>query len=87
MYLHGSKFDNGPEFISRAVDAWAHINGVKLGFSRLGKPTDNPYIESFNERLRVECLNQHWFKTLSEAREEIESWRIDYNERRPHTSL
>lgn len=81
------KVDNGPEFISRALDAWAHWNGVKLEFSRPGKPTDNAYIESFNGRLRAECLNQHWFETLLEAREEIERWRRDYNERRPHTSL
>ena len=81
------KVDNGPEFVSRALDAWAHVNNVKLEFSRPGKPTDNPYIESFNGRLRAECLNQHWFETLSEARQEIESWRVDYNERRPHTSL
>jgi putative transposase len=81
------KVDNSPEFTSRALDAWAHLNGVKLEFSRPGKPTDNPYIESFNGRLRAECLNQYWFETLAEAREEIESWRVDYNERRPHTSL
>jgi putative transposase len=81
------KVDNGPEFVSRALDAWAHINNVRLEFSRPGKPTDNPYIESFNGRLRAECLNQHWFETLSEARQEIENWRVDYNERRPHTSL
>ena len=81
------KVDNGPEFTSRALDAWAHFNGVKLEFSRPGKPTDNPYIESFNGRLRAECLSQQWFETLAQAREEIESWRVDYNERRPHTSL
>jgi putative transposase len=81
------KVDNGPEFTSRALDAWAHFNNVKLEFSRPGKPTDNAYIESFNGRLRAECLNQHWFETLVQAREEIESWRKDYNEQRPHTSL
>ena len=81
------KVDNGSEFTSRALDAWAHFNNVKLEFSRPGKPTDNPYIESFNGRLRAECLNQYWFETLVQAREEIESWRVDYNERRPHTSL
>jgi putative transposase len=81
------KVDNGPEFTSRALDAWAHFNGVKLEFSRPGKPTDNPYIESFNGRLRAECLSQQWFETLAQAREEIENWRVDYNERRPHTSL
>lgn len=81
------KVDNGPEFVSRALDTWTHLNGVKLEFSRPGKPTDNAYIESFNGRLRAECLNQQWFETLAQAREEIESWRKDYNERRPHTSL
>jgi putative transposase len=81
------KVDNGPEFTSRALDAWAHSNGVKLEFSRPGKPTDKPFIESFNGRLGAECLNQQWFETLAQAREEIESWRVDYNERRPHTSL
>ena len=81
------KVDNGPELVSRALDAWAHFNGVKLEFSRQGRPTDNPYIESFNGRLRAECLNQQWFETLAQAREEIESWRVDYNERWPHTSL
>ena len=55
-----SAFDS-PEFTSRALDAWAHFNGVKLEFSRPGKPTDNPYIESFNRRLRAECLNLLWF--------------------------
>lgn len=59
--------DNGSEFISRAVDDWAHRNGVKLDFSRPGKPTDNCFIESFNGRLREECLNQHWFHNLEEA--------------------
>ena len=81
------KVDNGPEFLSRALDGWAHGHGVKLEFSRPGKPTDNPYIESFNGRLRAECLNQHWFESLMQAREVIESWRKDYNEQRPHTSL
>lgn len=70
-----------------ALDAWTHVNNVKLEFSRPGKPTDNPYIESFNGRLRAECLNQHWFDTLAEAQQEIESWRVDYNERRPNTSI
>lgn len=81
------KVDNGSEFTSRALDAWVHLNGVKLEFSGPGKPTDNPYIESFNGRLRAECLNQHWFETLQQAREEIEQWRKDYNEQRPHTAL
>ena len=81
------KVDNGSEFCSRALDAWAHCHGVKLEFSRPGKPTDNAFIESFNGRLRQECLNQNWFLSLAEARETIENWRQDYNEYRPHSSL
>jgi putative transposase len=81
------KVDNGSEFISKVVDAWAHRNGVKLEFSRPGKPTDNAFIESFNGRLRQECLNQNWFLSLADARETIENWRQDYNEYRPHSSL
>jgi putative transposase len=79
--------DNGPEFVSKALDEWAHRNGVKLAFSRLGTPTDNAYIESFNGRLREECLNQHWFRSLEEAKEILERWRIEYNTERPHSSL
>jgi putative transposase len=51
--------DNGPEFISKALDAWAHRNGVRLAFSRPGTPTDNPFIEAFNGRFRQECFDQH----------------------------
>ncbi|NIM96807.1 MAG: IS3 family transposase [candidate division Zixibacteria bacterium] len=79
--------DNGPEFISKDVDLWAYWNHVKLDFSRPGKPTDNAYIESFNARFRLECLNEHWFLSLEDAREKIEVWRRDYNETRPHSSL
>ena len=79
--------DNGPEFISKALDAWAYRNGVRLEFSRLGKPTDNAFVESFNGHVREECLNQHWFETLAEAREVIEAWRVEYNEERPHRAL
>jgi putative transposase len=60
--------DNGPEFTSKARDAWAHQHGVKLAFSRPGTPTDNPRIKAFNARFRAECLNQHWFAALEEAR-------------------
>jgi putative transposase len=81
------RVDNGPEFISKDLDRWAYWNKVKLDFSRPGKPTDNAFIESFNARLRAECLNEHWFLTLVDAREKIESWREDYNLRRPHSSL
>jgi putative transposase len=79
--------DNGSEFISQAMDEWAHRNGVKLDYSRPGKPTDNPFIESFNGKLREECLNQHWFNSLGEAKATIEAWRQEYNQERPHRSL
>jgi len=79
--------DNGPEFISKALDAWAYHNGVRLEFSRPGKPTDNAFAESFNGRFRDECLNQHWFASLEEARRVIEAWRVEYNTERPHRSL
>jgi len=81
------RVDNGPEFISKDVDLWAYWNHVKLDFSRPGKPTDNAYIESFNARLRLECLNEHWFMSLEDAREKTEEWRRDYNQNRPHSSL
>jgi putative transposase len=81
------RVDNGPEFISRSLDLWAYFNGVKLDFSRPGKPTDNAVIESFNGRLRDECLNQHWFLSLDEARAVTEAWRDDYNRVRPHGAL
>ena len=67
--------DNGCEFISKALDKWAYENKVSLDFSRPGKPTDNPFIESFNGSFRDECLNSHWFLSLEDAREKIETWR------------
>jgi putative transposase len=79
--------DNGPEFVSRALDAWAYRNGVRLEFSRPGKPTDNAFAESFNGRFRDECLDQHWFAPVEEARATIEAWRIEYNTARPHRAL
>ena len=79
--------DNGTEFTSKALDEWAHRRKIKLQFSRPGKPTDNPFIESFNGRLRQECLDQHWFVSIEDAQQKIENWRIDYNENRPHSSL
>lgn len=79
--------DNGPELRGRELDRWAHDHGVKLFFMDPGKPTQNASIESFNGRFREECLDQNWFISLAEARRVIESWRIDYNEHRPHTSL
>ena len=79
--------DNGPEFRGKALDAWAHQHGVQLQFSRPGKPVDNTYIEAFNGRLRDECLNQHWFLSLADARRIIEQWRTGYNTARPHRAL
>jgi len=81
------RVDNGPEFISKSLDWWAYFNKVTLDFSRPGKPTDNAHIESFNGRVRQECLNQHWFLSLEDAQERIDHWRLDYNEHRPHSSL
>jgi putative transposase len=79
--------DNGPELTSRALDTWAYRTGVDLRFIRPGKPIENAYVESFNGRFRDECLNEHWFASLDEARVVIEEWRIDYNQYRPHSSL
>jgi putative transposase len=72
---------------SSALDRWAYQRGVRLHFIRPGKPTDNAFIESFNGKLRDECLNANWFDTLEQARQIIYEWWHDYNERRPHSSL
>jgi putative transposase len=79
--------DNGSEFQSKAVDAWADAHRVKLDFIRPGKPVDNCFIESFNARVRDECLNANVFVSLADARRKIEMWRVDYNEHRPPSSL
>ena len=79
--------DNGPEFTGVAVDQWAHQRGVQWQFIEPGKPIQNAYVESFNGKLRDECLNEHWFAQLDQARQLIEQWRCDYNECRPHSSL
>ena len=79
--------DNGPEFISNVLDAWAYERGIKLHFTRPGRPVDNAFIESFNGKFRDECLNQNWFMSLGHARQVIEKWRVDYNMVRPHSSL
>jgi len=81
------KVDNGPEFISKAMDAWAYQRQIHLQFSRPGKPVDNRFIESFNGRFRDECLNDNWFMSLKDSREIVETWRMDYNSARPHSSL
>jgi putative transposase len=79
--------DNGTEFYSRAMDAWAYRNNVKLDFIRPGKPVENAFIESFNGRLRDECLNTEVFASLEDAREKLEAWRVDYNLFRPHSAI
>ena len=79
--------DNGPEFTSRALDTWAYGQGIQLHFIEPGKPVQNCFVESFNGKVREECLNEHWFVDLIDARSKIEAWREDYNEVRPHSSL
>jgi putative transposase len=86
-YPEKIRVDNGPEFISKVLDQWAHETNVKLDFSRPGKPTDNAHIESFNGSLRDECLNINWFLSIEDARSKLDTWRKDYNEYRPHSSL
>jgi putative transposase len=79
--------DHGSEFTSKALEEWAWRRHVRLDFIRPGKPMENGYIESFNGRLRDECLNVNQFMSLDDARAKIEAWRVDYNQRRPHSSL
>ena len=79
--------DNGTEFTSRALDHWAYKNKLKLDYTRPGKPTDNGFIESFNARVRSECLSQHYFSSVEEARSVLQAWRDEYNHQRPHSAL
>lgn len=79
--------DHGPEFPSRALEEWAYRRGVHLDCIRPGKPVENAFVESFNGRLRDECLNVHPFTSMAEAQHIIEAWRLDDNQRRPHSSL
>ena len=79
--------DHGTEFMSRALEDWAYQRGVQLDFIRPGKPVENAFIEAFNGRLRDECLNVHQFTSIADAQAKIEAWRVDYNTRRPHSSL
>jgi putative transposase len=81
------RVDNGPEFVSKVLDAWAFEKGIALHFIGPGKPTENGHVESFNGKLRDECLNVNWFIDLADAKEKIELWRRDFNEVRPHSSL
>jgi putative transposase len=79
--------DNGPEFTCKAMFFWQKESGVTLSFIQPGKPTQNAFVESLNGRFRQECLNQHWFRSLEEAREIIDAWRHHYNHERPHSTL
>lgn len=79
--------DNGTEFTSKAMFFWSKETGVGLGFIQPGKPTQNAFVESLNGKFRNECLNRHWFRTMEEARVEIDLWREYYNHVRPHSAL
>jgi len=79
--------DNGSEFTSRVMDAWAYRHGIQLDCIRPGKPVENGFIESFNGRLRDECLNVDVFFTLDDVQEKLARWRTDYNLLRPHSAL
>ena len=81
------QLDNGPEFRSRLLMKWCHDHGVEIRFITPGKPTQNGHVESLIGTLRNECLNEHWFTDLKDAREKIETWRDRYNSFRPHSSL
>ena len=83
-YIH---CDNGCEFTSKIMDQWAWLNDVRMDFSRPGKPTENAYIESFNGRVRQECLNLHWFTDMNEVQARLAVWRVEYNLERPESSL
>ena len=78
--------DHGTEFTSKTLDEWCHLRGVKLDFIRPGKPTENGFIESFNGRLRDECLNVNEFATLDQVPQVLEAWQHDYNHHQPHGS-
>ena len=79
--------DNGTEFMSKAMFFWQKESGVRLGFIQLGKPTQNAFVKSLNRRFRLECLIQHWFRTIEEAHQIIDDWRHHYNNERPHSTL
>jgi putative transposase len=81
------RVDQGSEFVSRDLDLWAYQRGVTLDLSRPGKPTHNAFIESFDSKIRAECLDAHWFMCLADARAKCEAWRRDYDEFRPHSPI
>lgn len=86
-HLIGHYLDNGPESAGQALDAWAYRHGVRLDFIDPGKPMQNGFLESFNGKFRDECLNQHWFGSLTQARSIIATWREEYSTQRPHSAL
>ena len=86
-YPTAVRTDNGPEFTCRAFIAWTQIHHIRHLLIEPGRPMQNGYIESFNGRFRDECLNEHWFDNLDQARQVIAAWRRDYNEVRPHGSI
>ena len=79
--------DQGPEFVSTVLEEWTKKHDIKVCYCKPGNKNENAFIESFNGRLRDECLNMHWFSSLKEARTIIEDWRIEYNNNRPHSGL
>ena len=85
-YPNAVRTDNRPEFTSRAFMGWAQTHGIRYILIQPGRSMQNGYIESFNGKFRDECLNEHWFETLPQARTAIAAWRQDYNETRPHSS-
>ena len=85
-YPQAVRTDNGPEFTCRAFMTWAQKHGIQHILIELGSPTQNAYIESFNGTFRDECLDENWFESLKQARLAISTWRLDYNETRPHSS-
>lgn len=86
-YPQSIRTDQGPEFTGKALDQWAYQHSVELKLIQAGKPTQNAFVESFNGKLRDECLNEHWFQSIEHARAILRQWRQDYNEHRPHSML
>lgn len=81
------RVDQGPEFVSKGLDLWAYLNSVVLDFSRPGKPTDNRFVETFNGKVRAECVDQNWFLSLEDARVKYEAYRHECNNERPHSLI
>jgi len=79
--------DNGFEFAGKMPGKWVYERDIRIDFSRPGTPTDNATVESFNGRLRQECLAENWFISMEDARCKIEAWHIHYNQSRPHSAL